>query len=61
MSMQRYFVRRGTIGWMVWDRERKGPAVVLERELVRLSEEEANRSLGHLTKVLGDNATLAEE
>ena len=61
LPMQRYFIRRGTIGWTVWDRERKGPAVVLERELVRLTEEQAIRSLGHLTKILGQSSTPATD
>jgi hypothetical protein len=38
----RYMVRIGRIGWMVWDRDERGPAQLGDRQLVRLSEEEAN-------------------
>src|ERR1700738_3879028 len=41
--MPRYLVRRGNTGrgWVVWDRVKRGPAVVAGRELARLSREDA--------------------
>lgn len=52
--MDRYVVREGTSGWMVWDRDLKGPAIILDRTLVRLSEVEAYRTLRQLTDIHGD-------
>jgi hypothetical protein len=45
--MTRYLVRRGTKGWMIWDRQAKGPAVVSERLLLidLESEAQARRAL----------------
>jgi hypothetical protein len=37
----RYLVRRGTRLWMIWDREKKGPAIVNDRQLVLMEEEAA--------------------
>jgi hypothetical protein len=41
--MHRYLVRQGNPGrgWLVWDRVKRGPAVVDGREVVRLSRENA--------------------
>ena len=41
--MARYLVRQGNTGrgWMVWDRVKRGPAVVDGRELARLSRQDA--------------------
>ena len=35
--MSQYLVRRGTTGSMVWDRNRKGPAVARHQELINFS------------------------
>ena len=37
----RFTVRRGTNGFMVWDRERRGPAQLNGQPLVHLAKEEA--------------------
>jgi hypothetical protein len=34
----RYLIRRGTAGWMVWDRDRRGPAKFSGRQFTGLSE-----------------------
>ena len=39
----RFLVRQGSKGWMVYDRQRKGPALVGTDPAVDLTEEEANR------------------
>ena len=39
----RFLVRQGTKGWMVYDRQRKGPALVGTDPAVDLTEEQANR------------------
>ena len=38
----RFLVRRGYKGWMVYDRQRKGPALVGTNPAVDLTEERAN-------------------
>ena len=38
----RFVVRRGYKGWMVYDRQRKGPAMIGTNPAVDLSEERAN-------------------
>jgi hypothetical protein len=50
-KMARYIVRRGSTGdfWMVWDREKRGPAMVGDRALVRLTQDEAELALVGLT------------
>jgi hypothetical protein len=50
-KMARYIVRRGSTGqfWMVWDREKRGPAMVGDRALVRLTQGEAELALVGLT------------
>lgn len=35
--MSKYLVRRGTKGWMIWDRDRKGPAIAQHHELVNFT------------------------
>jgi hypothetical protein len=39
----RFLVRQGTKGWMIYDRQRKGPAIVGINLAVDLTKEEANR------------------
>jgi hypothetical protein len=47
--MPRYLIRAGSAGdWTVWDRARRGPAVVGDRKLVRLSREAAEAALARL-------------
>jgi hypothetical protein len=44
--MNRYLVRRGTKGWVIWDRVRKGPAIARHQELINfLSSQEAQAAL----------------
>jgi hypothetical protein len=49
--MVRYLIRRRSTGefWMVGDREKRGPAMVGDRELVRLTQGEAELALVGLT------------
>ena len=37
--MTRYLVKRGTKGWMIWDRQRKGPAIAKTIELTEFPNE----------------------
>jgi hypothetical protein len=48
--MSRYLVRQGRTRstWMVWDRVKRRPAVLDDRELVRLSRLEAEATFGRL-------------
>jgi hypothetical protein len=39
----RFLVRQGTKGWMVYDRQRRGPAMVRTSVAVNLTKERANR------------------
>ena len=39
----RFIVRQGTKGWMVWDRKRKGPALIGTKLAERLTKAEAER------------------
>ena len=49
--MPRYLVRQGNTGrgWLVWDRVKRGPAVVDGRELTRLPLEDANSAVALLS------------
>jgi hypothetical protein len=49
-TMQRYLVRQGNPGrgWLVWDRVKRGPAVVDGREVARLSRENAYAAIALL-------------
>jgi hypothetical protein len=40
-SARRFLVRQGCKGWMVYDRERKGPALVGTNPAANLTKEEA--------------------
>ncbi|QOZ36560.1 hypothetical protein XH92_37340 [Bradyrhizobium sp. CCBAU 53421] len=43
-QQSRFVVRMGTTGWMVYDRERKGPALLKDHSLAeKLSKEQAER------------------
>lgn len=48
--MERYLLRRGVLAgtWMVWDRLKRGPATRDDRELIRLSREEADAEFARL-------------
>jgi hypothetical protein len=50
--MHRYLVRQGNTGrgWLVWDRVRRGPAVVDGREVTRLSRENAFAAIALLDR-----------
>ncbi len=39
----RFLVRQGSEGWMVYDRQRKGPAMVGTNPAVNLTKEQAHR------------------
>lgn len=48
-DMPRFLIRAGNAtDWMVWDRVRRGPAVVGNRKLVGLSREAAERAFAQL-------------
>jgi hypothetical protein len=49
-TMHRYLVRQGNPGrgWLVWDRVKRGPAVVDGREVARLSRENAYAAIALL-------------
>jgi hypothetical protein len=42
-SAPRFLVRQGCKGWMVYDRQRKGPALVGTNPAANLTKEEADR------------------
>jgi hypothetical protein len=47
--MARYLIRSGSAGdWMVWDRVRRGPAMLSDRKLIRLSRDAAESALADL-------------
>ncbi|WP_143109126.1 hypothetical protein [Bradyrhizobium sp. Rc3b] len=48
-SQNRYFVRKGGKGWMVYDRERKGPALIGADLAANLTVEQAERIKRMLT------------
>lgn len=48
-AQSRYFVRMGGKGWMVYDRERKGPALIGSYWAVSLTKERAEQILHSLT------------
>jgi len=45
----RFLVRQGSKGWMVYDRQRKAPAMVGTRPLVNLTKERADEMERQLT------------
>jgi hypothetical protein len=57
--MSRYLIRRGSTDgfYMVWDRERRGPAIIDDRQLVRLTLAEAEIALVGLTGEIGKSRT----
>ncbi|MBB4382936.1 hypothetical protein GGD61_007634 [Bradyrhizobium sp. SBR1B] len=48
-SPSRFFVRIGGKGWMVYDRERKGPALIGTGWAANLTKEQAEQVLRSLT------------
>ncbi len=40
--LPRFMVRQGTRDFMVWDRERRGPAQINNRSMIGLAKEEAD-------------------
>jgi hypothetical protein len=46
--LPRFLVRQGTKGWMVYDRQRRGPAIVGTSEAANLTRERAN----HMERML---------
>jgi hypothetical protein len=50
----RYLVREACKGWMVYDRQRKGPALVGTDPAVNLTRERANHVAQRLTSELQD-------
>jgi hypothetical protein len=53
-SQSRFLIRMGGLGWMVYDRERRGPALIGTELAANLTREQAERALGSLT--LGSDA-----
>ena len=47
----RYLVREGCKGWMVYDRQRKGPALVGTNPAVNLTRDRANHIAQSLTEL----------
>lgn len=45
----RFLVREGSKGWMVYDRQRKGPAMVGTKPMVNLTKEQASQIEWKLT------------
>jgi hypothetical protein len=58
--MPRYLVRQGNAGrgWLVWDRVKRGPAVVEGRELARLPRDDANIAIALLNGASFDARSL---
>src|SRR5258705_5968873 len=55
--LTRYLVRQGIKGWMVWDRQLRGPARI-ERRLTRgLTEEQAQQIKDELTTAAAQSST----
>jgi hypothetical protein len=48
--VERYLVRKGTSGWMVWDRQKRGPARFNGHLEIGLTEEQARETMDQLTK-----------
>jgi hypothetical protein len=48
--VERYLVRKGSRGWMVWDRQKRGPAEFGGRLEIGLTEEQAREAKDQLTK-----------
>jgi hypothetical protein len=55
-SAPRFLVRQGCKGWMVYDRQRKGPALVGTNLAVNLTRERANHIAQWLTGELQDRS-----
>jgi hypothetical protein len=55
-SSPRFLVRQGCKGWMVYDRQRKGPALVGTNPAVSLTRERANQIAQSLTGELQDRS-----
>ena len=56
-SAPRFLVRQGCKGWMVYDRQRKGPALVGTNPAVNLTRERANHIAQSLTGELQDRSS----
>jgi hypothetical protein len=56
-SAPRFLVRQGCKGWMVYDRQRKGPALVGTNPAVNLTRERANQIAQSLTGELQDRSS----
>ncbi len=52
-SLSRFVVRMGSLGWMVYDRERKGPALIGSEWAANLTKEQAERELHILSLSAG--------
>jgi hypothetical protein len=49
-STPRFLVRQGSKGWMIYDRQRKGPALIGTNPAISLAKEEAERILRSLAE-----------
>ncbi|OAF11851.1 hypothetical protein AYJ54_08010 [Bradyrhizobium centrolobii] len=54
----RFVIRMGGIGWMVYDRERKGPALIGTDYAARLTREQAERVMLILTGPAEDEVSF---
>lgn len=50
----RFLVRQGGKGWMVYDRQRKGPAMIGTDPAVNLTEEQAHKIKRGLASIAGE-------
>jgi hypothetical protein len=52
-DLPRYLIGTGLRGWMVWDRQSKGPARFQGRQAIGLTEEQAREIKEELTAGIG--------
>jgi hypothetical protein len=55
--LTRYLVRQGIKGWMVWDRQLRGPARIGRRLTRGLTEEQAQQIKDELTTAAAQSST----
>ena len=58
-TQPRFLVRQGCKGWMVYDRQRKGPALVGTNPAVNLTKEQADQIEQRLAAEWGRKQTIA--
>jgi hypothetical protein len=62
VAFERYLARKGSAGsyWMVWDRAKRGPALIDNRPLVQLSREAANAAVRSLSGENQDDDQISQ-